>query len=169
METIAVYWESKIRTYGFNLYEKLTLCQITLPPGAMGTLGQVLRNPGDDDAVFRLVWAQTDNSGRLKFFFLYNDAHPNWLHSFMGCFQGSGSGIGPVVRTVVDAISFQGPHFGDRHGIMDFTHNALAHGQVPILAATCSVATIYLVLPAGWGRHALAQLSEAFEIPKSVK
>jgi hypothetical protein len=168
VETIAVYWESKIRTYGFDLYERLTLCQITLPPRAMGTLGQALRNPGDDGAVFRLVWAQTDNSGRLKFYFLYNDAHPNRLHSFVGCFQGSGNGIGPVVRTAVDVIGFQGPHFGDRHGILDFTHNALAHGQVPILAVTCSVATIYLVLPTGRGRDALAQLSEAFEVPKSI-
>jgi len=52
---------------------------------------------------------------------------------------------------------------------MDFTYKALAHGQMPLLAATCSLATIYLVLPAGWGRKTQAILSEAFEIPKSVK
>ena len=56
-----------------------------------------------------------------------------------------------------------------RYGIMDFTYKALAHGQVPLLAATCSVATIYLVLPAGWGRKTQVILNEAFEIPRSVK
>jgi hypothetical protein len=169
METIAVYWESKIRTYGFNLLEKLTLCQITLSPGAMGALGKALIIAGDDGAVFRLVWAETDNPDQLRFFLLCDDMDWNRLRLFMERYERPGSGVAPISRTVVDVICFQGPHFGDRHGIMGFTYKALTHGQVPLLAATCSVATIYLVLPAGWGGKAQVILSEAFEIPKSVK
>lgn len=169
METIAIYWESKIRTYGFNLLEKLTLCQIPLPPAEAGNLGKALQIPGDDDAAFRLAWAQTDPADHIKFFLLCDDHHWSRLRPFIDRCERPGNGVGPMVRTVVDAICFQGPHFGDRYGIMDFTFKALAHGQVPLLAATCSVATVYLVLPAGWGPRAHAVLTEAFEIPKSVK
>jgi len=169
METMAVYWESKIRTYGFNLLERLFLCQITLLPGEMGVLGKALQIPGDDDAVFRLVWAQTGEPDQLKFFLLCDDSYLNRLSFFMQKCKRTDGGVVPMVRTGVDVICFQGPHFGDRYGIMDFTYKALAHGQVPLLAATCSVATIYLVLPAGWGRKTQVILNEAFEIPRSVK
>ncbi len=169
METIAVYWESKIRTYGFNLLEKLILYQVSLPPGEIETLGKALLIAGDENAVFSLVWAQTDNPDQLKFFLLCHDNYLNRLRLFKKSLQRPGGSTVPMVRTVVDAVCFQGPHFGDRHGIMDFTYKALALGQVPLLAATCSLASIYLVLPAGWGRQTQAILSEAFEIPKSVK
>ncbi|MBI5063683.1 MAG: hypothetical protein HZB87_09550, partial [Desulfatitalea sp.] len=52
---------------------------------------------------------------------------------------------------------------------MDFTYRALAEGPVPLLGVVCSVASIYLVVPAGWGGKAQALLVAAFEIPKSVK
>jgi hypothetical protein len=169
LETIAVYWESKIRTYGFNFLEKLTLCQMTLPTENLGVFGKALQIQGGDDAAFRLVWAQTENADQIRFFLLCNDNHWNRLRPLIDQFERIGSGMAPMVQNVVDAICFQGPHFGDRSGIMDFTYQALANGRVPLQASTCSVATIYLVLPAGWGRRAQGILTEAFEIPTSVK
>ncbi len=170
LETIAVYREPIIRTYGFNLFEKLTLYQITLPFGEMDILGKANQTQYENDAIFRSVWGQTDTSDQTKIFLLCKDIPWNRLRPLMDCCETPDNSMGPIVQTEeVDVVCFQGPHFGDRCGIMDFTYKALAHGQIPLKAVTCSVATIYLVLPAGWGQKTQSILTEAFEIPTSAK
>jgi hypothetical protein len=71
-------------------------------------------------------------------------------------------------RTAVDLVFFQGPHFGDRYGILDFTIRALG-ADVTLLGTVCATATIYLVLPSGQGRKAKEILHGAFEIPVAAE
>jgi hypothetical protein len=168
LETIAVYWEPIIRTYGFNLIEKLPLYRLSLPVDEIGSLGKALQLQGDD-AAFRLVWATSDSPDQLHFFLLCSDRYKNELLPFMGHPKSSGCNLGQRGPTAQDIVFFQGPHFGDRSGIMNFTYEAIAHDQIPIRATACSVATIYLVVPAGWGRKTQDILTGAFEIPTSVK
>jgi len=160
METIAVYWESKIRTYGFNLFEDVGLHQIDLQADDLASWAGILQSVTDHEAGFRLVWCQRETPGPFTFFLV--------------CNENTWRGLQPMpashpAKQKTDVICFHGPHFGDRYGIMDFTYTALAAGPVPLLGVVCSVASIYLVVPAGWGAKAQALLAAAFEIPKSVK
>ncbi len=166
METIAVYWESKIRTYGFHLLEGLCLCRIDLTSGDCARWGESLQALSELGPSFRLVWSQADLPDTIRFFLLCDEIHWGTVSTFLT--RQAGIGLQPWTKhdTAVDVIYFQGPHFGDRYGILDFTHQALAPENVPVLATVCSVATIYLVLPTGWGGRARKLLVEAFDIPR---
>ncbi len=168
METIAVYWEPVIRTYGFNLLEKQVLCQVDLPMDCLSVWHRSLENLNDNEIGFRLVWSHAQQSGDLKFFMLCDDMQwhrlrPFWETLAKACFDKM-----TITNTEAEAVFFQGPHFGDRYGIMDYTYKALTAVQVPLLAATCSAASIYLVVPTGWGRKTQNVLGKAFEIPSQV-
>ncbi len=164
METIAVYWESKIRTYGFNLFEDVGLHRIDVQAEDLMSWAGMLQATAEDEAGFRLVWCQREPQGLITFFLVCNDAA--WSGPSPPDTQTPAP---PTTRTPADVICFQGPHFGDRYGIMDFTYQALAEAEVPLLGVVCSVASIYLVMPAGWGGKAQSLLKAAFEIPKSVR
>jgi hypothetical protein len=165
METIAVYWEPIIRTYGFHELEGLVLCQTSAPPEAAGQWGRMFQALPEIDPAFRLVWAQSEDGDRITLFMLCDRTHWRKIEPFWPRHAGQRIDGGDPSEQTVDLVYFQGPHFGDRYGIMDFTYKALARGKVPLLSAACSVATIYLVFPAGWGSKARVLLSAAFEIP----
>jgi len=169
METIAVYWEPRIRTYGFFLCEGLRMCRIDVAPEEMGAWGQAFESMAEQGPAFQLVWAQYGHGDAIRFFLLCDETHWSRLIPFLErqLVVGNVSMTGDPTR--VDVLFFQGPHYGDRYGVLDFTLTPLVEAQIPILAVACSVATIYLVLPSGWGGQAKALLTEAFEIPRHVR
>lgn len=168
METIAVYWESRIRTYGFNLVEGLRMCRVGVVPANMGAWGEALQSMVDHEPAFRLVWAQTGASESVKFFLLCDNNHWSRVQPFLKRHTDLGTIDEMREADKADLLFFQGPHYGDRYGVLDFTLAPLSKAGVPLVAIACSVATIYLVLPAGEGERAKAILSASFEIPHSV-
>lgn len=76
-------------------------------------------------------------------------------------------GLGPLeVEAPVALLFFQGPHYGDRHGIADTALRALEdHGLAP-LASACSQSCIYLVLPDAEAEEGESALSAVFLIPR---
>ena len=168
METIAVYWESTIRTYGFNLFDGLRLSRIGVAPADMGAWGEALQSMADHEPAFRLVWAQAGTPKSVKFFLLCDDNHWSRVQPFLERHRQLGT-IGEMQAVErVDLLFFQGPHYGDRYGVLDFTLAPLTKAGTPLLAIACSVATIYLVLPAGEGAAAKRILSSSFEIPTNA-
>lgn len=162
METIAVYWESKIRTYGINLLEGLFLYRFALPSARAGQKGGKGLADAPHSSTFQLVWAQSEPIERMRICVVCDENNCQNIHSELI----SGHGPVPCEQIPVDILWFQGPHFGDRYGIMDFTLQALAPHHVPIVGSVCAMATVYLVLPDGWGRTAADILNGAFEIPR---
>jgi hypothetical protein len=164
METIAIYRESIISTYGFNLLERLTMGHVEVTFDQLKQWDAFLRDIAPEPA-FRLVWAQSRRPNGIKFYLLCDD---NQWHKadpfFLRCTEDK-AGTWRRHTEAVDLLFFQGPHFGDRYGIMDYTHQALSDKQIPVLAAVCSVATIYLVLPGGRGETAKNELTCVFNIP----
>lgn len=167
METIAVYWEPIIRTYGFQFREGLVWHTLRLPLDRLDEWSRGLQGLGDPAATFQLTWARLDPESSMTVALVCEPAHwprirPIWTGSAAFDVGGASSEI------LVDLVWFHGPHFGDRYGIMDFTYQVLNRGRIPLLAAICSVASIYLVLPAGQGATTRTLLAGAFEIPTAV-
>lgn len=165
METIAIYRESTIRTYGFHLLEGVTLCRIDLAAHQLARWGRVMQEIADPGPSFRLVWAQAEGTNGFKFYALCDDKQKMHAAQFPGCGAEPEADDWTYHTMPVDLLFFQGPHFGDRYGILSFVQKTLAARQVPQLASVCSVATIHLVFPVGWGASAKDVLSHAFEIP----
>jgi hypothetical protein len=164
METIAIYWEEKIRTYGINLLEGLVLGRIVLPIGRMGQQSGMLQPPDASEPMFRLVWAQSEPPDQIRICLVCDEIHCQMVHPALILEHCDAE---PFEWKSVDLVYFQGPHFGDRYGITDFALRALAPHQVPLLGTVCAMTTVYFVLPSGWGRTACDALTLAFEIPKT--
>lgn len=165
METIAVYFEPVIRTYGFNLKENLFLCQLTFKTKNLGSWGRKLRALAKLSVNFHLVWACPLKLGEIKFFLLCDDECRDDVIKFIKNQKISEISEYIQCESAMELIYFQGPHFGDRYGIADFTLAALHQQKIPIKAMACSGAAVYLVFSHFQGTKAKAALSNAFEVP----
>jgi hypothetical protein len=168
METIAIYSESIISTYGFNLLERLIVGHVEVRFDQLKRWGALLQDIAHEPA-FRLVWAQRRGLDRINFYLLCDDNQWHKLEPFFDQCEQNKAGPWRRQAQAADLLFFQGPHYGDRYGIMDYTHQALADRKIPVLAAVCSVATIYLVVPAGRGETAKSELTRVFNIPKQKR
>lgn len=159
MDTTAVFWESKIKTYGFELDKDLTLVRFEIPLTEFERCGVMLASLGDLDIGFRLVLGQIldDRSMSLS---LVVDRMPR---------NSKLSGLGTVLSVAsTELIAFHGPHYGDRPGIIYNALKVLSLKRISMVAAGCSVSSIYLALKSGLGERALDVLMNHFKTPDRI-
>ena len=165
METIAVYWEQRPKTYGFREVPDLSLLNIGIRPEAMPQWGLWLIELADLDIGFHLILAKFSAHRKLHLYILLEKYRADRVCAYIekridGCFETDFRMDYPV-----DLISFQGPHFGDRYGIADTAFKALDAEGIPILLTVCSGAAVYMVLPGNMLHAARPLLAQAFELP----
>lgn len=165
METIAVYWEAKVRTYGFQVQEKLAVLQMDVATGSLGAWARQLAAIEEADTSYRWLLAQPGEIGRISLWVICEAANIVKLKHFVETCSPAGLDFKAELFAPVDVLFFQGPHYGDRYGIADFTLKALQTHKIPLLAMICCVNSVNLVLPVQWGGKAKALLSEEFVIP----
>jgi aspartokinase len=165
LETKAAYHESRIKTYGFQRTAGLSLVKITVRSGDLEALGEAFYRLGEEEVGFLLVFSQRRGQ-TLEVCLVVTAQWARVIEKRMGEFLG---GADDAVQPGVPAemVFFQGPHFGDRHGILEAAVKGLAARRVKVTAAVCSGSCIYLVLPEGKSEAAVAALSEVFEIPRA--
>jgi hypothetical protein len=164
METIAIYREDIIKTYGLAERTGLCLATIDLPIIRMDQWGSGLM-----DGIARsglslvLFMAQPEGTETLRLYILMEGpqqdlARPSVLReTFPGPWR---------FYPAAELIAFQGPHYGDRYGIAGAALKALNAQDVPILGLICSGASVYLITPEGKAGEARRALGEAFMIPE---
>ena len=165
METIAVYWEPKPKTYGFKEVFDLSLVTIEIKPEKMLQWGLWLMELADLNIGFQLILAKYSADRELRLYILLEKL---WVGSLLSYFDKKinlDSEKDFYLKSPVELISFQGPHFADRYGIADSAFKALDNHGIPILIAACSGAAVYIVLPENKLHKARFFLSEAFEVP----
>ena len=62
-----------------------------------------------------------------------------------------------------------GPHFGDRYGIVSELLTSLSDRQVHLLALSCTIASISGVVPTRQFEPALKAIQNCFDVPALVK
>jgi aspartokinase len=168
VETIAVYWEPKIKTYGFQEVLDQSLLEIEFEGMQMAAWGSGFEQMGEAGVGFRLVLAHyLGNRGfrmHLVFERQWEDKIPELIKRIFS--QNTLDAV--RITSPVEVIFFHGPHFGDRYGIADSVFKALARKDVPVLAAGFSGSSVYLVLPGGTVQRARMLLEEAFEVPQTI-
>ncbi|MFO8164916.1 MAG: ACT domain-containing protein [Thermodesulfobacteriota bacterium] len=162
METIAVYWESRIKTYGFQRIPDLALIEFSCHLSEIKFLGEILSQSRLD--IFRPKFTMAQE--------LDNQI------SFILCLPNEeGQDLWETIKKIskvnlqryiypVGIIFFHGPHFGDRYGIAEAMFSTLAKADVKILSSGCSSASVYLVLDQNDMDKAEKGLSETFEVAK---
>ena len=166
LETRAAYWESRIKTYGFQRVTGLSLFEMTVHTERIEALGRAFCRMGEAGVGFHLVCSQASSQG-LEVLLLAPAQCTKVIEEHL---QELVEGPGKVTGRILPAemVFFQGPHFGDRYGIVDTTLRALAAKGIQMTAMACSGSCIYLVVAEGRSEEAVLALSEAFEIPKAV-
>ena len=165
METIAVYWEPRPKTYGFKEVFDLSLVTIKIKLEEMSQWGLWLMELADLNIGFHLILAKYSIDRDLRLYILLEKLWADSLLSYVDKKINLDSEKDFYLRSPVELISFQGPHFADRYGIADSAFKALDNQGIPILIAACSGAAVYIVLPENKLHEARFFLNEAFEVP----
>lgn len=167
METIAIYWEPRIKTYGLQVATGLTLLELVLSPEQLAQWGDRLQRLVDPAGKFRFVLLQNYRDSELKFYVVFQQKQND---SIITHFQNEipvKAESALKVTSPVDLVYFQGPHFSERFGIANAIFSCLFRHEISILAAGLSGSSVYLVLPAGTADRAKSLLAEDFEIPQN--
>ncbi|MBW2623026.1 MAG: hypothetical protein JRD68_08995 [Deltaproteobacteria bacterium] len=147
METIAIYKEKPIRTYGLQTVTDLCMVRIESPLEGLDELGLRLMKLGEKSVSFSLSFSQYSSRGFLRMYLLCRRESEDTLQSILGHPDNQAANIQVLINSPVEMIHFHGPHFGDRYGIAHTALNALREHEIPILAANCSAATMYIIFP----------------------
>jgi len=163
-ETRAVYGEPQIKTYGFQVVKNLALYSYRLPADLPAEWTRAIKRIEDEATRFHLLQAQLRESFELDLQLLCEPEQGAPLARRIAA-EIPAAGDRLLVTAPVELIFFQGPHFGDRFGIADFTYKALEEKTDVLLAAVFACASIYLMLPEGAADEARTRLAAAFRIP----
>ena len=148
-ETRATYEEEKIKTYGITLVTGLTLSHHVVSLANLAEFGQKIQSVAGKEGRFFHTLASMGSPGQVHFSLLTD---PSMV---IACGHSCPA----------DFLSFQGPHFGDRHSIISRAIHCLSQGRVPLLQTGCTGAHIGIVVPRGQGKMAKKTLQDVFDCP----
>ena len=167
METAAVYWESKVRIYGFTERLGLSLFTLVLPVERLGNWGEVMQALAEDHAPFELVFFQKTGTDLLKCCLVFEEKSGDFQRRLIEKAVQNEAATSFHVDFPVELISFHGPHFQDRYGIAEAAFAALKKVDFPLLAVGCTGTSVYIVLPEKKAQPAAQLLAETFIIPRA--
>ncbi len=168
METAAIYWEPKIKTYGFSESINLSLIKLIIKIEQISEWGFYITELANLGVSFNLVLIQYLNNKILVIYLLCQRKLEIKIQKYITDQMQAGIGESVQIKSPVELIYFHGPHFGDRNGIIDSVFRVLSIENIPILVSGCSGASIHLVLPEKGIKKAKPFLINVFEVPQSV-
>jgi hypothetical protein len=164
-QTMAVYREPKIKTYGFQVTTDLSLIELKVPAQRITSLGLTIYELGEVPVGFHLVAAQSSGGEICRMYFLIPQDLERHVLERVRMAEGLKENENVFVVSPSELLHFQGPHYGDRYGIAEGTFKTLALGSVPVLLAACSHSCVYLVLPETGAQEGERCLAKVFEVP----
>lgn len=155
------FHEEIITIYDFEYRAGLDLWRAKLPLGKLRDFAAFLSSL--DSSGLRmpfLVSASPSGEENISFSFLFEAAHHDIIEQTPA---GTSSGLfrlGPV-----SVFFLHGPHFGDRYGIANALVKSLRGAGVPLLALSCAVSSISLVVRSGDSDQTIRALDSVFKTP----
>ncbi|MCK5515683.1 MAG: hypothetical protein KAI39_02325 [Desulfobulbaceae bacterium] len=167
METIAVYWESKVKVYSITHVTDLSLINLAFPIKATEELGKALMDLEDSVQRFELVTQDYVNSTLCQMNLFYDQSKQENAEKRMRKWAEK---MQATVTSVshLELIYLHGPHFQERFGIVDIVFSAFKDDNIKIITAGCAGTTIYLAVPDKTAVPATRILRQKFIIPATV-
>lgn len=170
METIAVYWEPKIKTYGIAQKTGLCMVSMTTPLNPTVKVLETLEaHPGLSETLVLISAGPHPDKG-LRTCLVFDGSVTSMENQPDPFRQLAGNTLEDhrlEIVPEVEIIYFHGPHYGDRYGIASTVFTALMAADVPLLASACSASSIYLVVPKGQTAAARSALSHDVVVPQT--
>lgn len=162
METIAVYWEQPIKTYGFQKVTDLVLVEFSYPLKEIRSLGRTLSQDALQKVKAEFIIVQESGESISITLCLSEKEYKDFWVSV-----ADAPGSTPCKYTFpVGIIYFHGPHFGDRYGIAEATFSTLSEADIEIVASGCSASSVFVVLAQDDIARAENVLNHTFEVAK---
>jgi aspartokinase len=166
-EVVATYQEKKPKVYGLEIYEGQNLLQIKLNGAKITHVGASFRS------FARLSLNLT--------FLATSPSHEQGKDIVAFCLPTSqGETYGRVITKIAPDVDFQavpsvvlfsmnGPHFGDRFGIISELCASFWARRVDLVALSCTVASVTGIVPHHQCEPALAAIQERFDVPSVTR
>ncbi len=165
-EVVASYQEQRPKVYGLEYYEGQDFIEIRMSRKNIGSVGASFRGfarsglslvffasgpteEGEDVLAFCLPASQSQTYGRIV--------------------QRIAPELDIKGVSSVTIFSMNGPHFGDRYGIVSEFLDSLARRRVRVLALSCTIASISGVVQSAQFESALRTIRERFDVPSITK
>ena len=164
VETVAQYWEPRIKIYGSTLKQRMHACALNISTDAFGDVVSALSKscPVSTFQMFSLVPERSRNNYTML---LVVDLRKD-LHTWeLFCQQLNRIGGVRSDCKPVDVLYLHGPHFQDRYGVAALAVAALDKGSIDFSCLNCTGTSIFLVAKADEGEKALESLAEVFIVP----
>ncbi|MFW6115196.1 MAG: hypothetical protein ACOC6E_02740 [Thermodesulfobacteriota bacterium] len=159
METVAVYWESKIKTYGFERISELALIELSCSLPSVKSLAEMLTGDEMQGLNPSFIMAQ-ESEGALSFVFCMTEKQGM---QFYAALEQRPSSFSCRYIYPVGIIFFYGPHFGDRYGIADAAFSAVSKEGIQLIASGCVSSSVYLIMAQDDLSEAEQELRKTFE------
>jgi len=168
LETIAVYWESRIKVYGITGKPGLAMGVLQFPANRTAHWGERIMELEGALQRFELVTCHGADQERMELFLFIEDTGRDIMVKLMNQWLESETAAQFSMKGPVDMVFLHGPHFQDRFGIAETAFSALAKESIPIVLSGCAGTSMYLVHPEGQGAAAMRILTDTFLIPTSA-
>ena len=163
VETVAVYWEPKIRIYGMDVQRGLCHYLLHCPETVLNH--EKWRSLGKNQEKFRLLTAHKEDENTLRCNLLVEKSWRDSLSSDLQTLLADEPTLRLNCDEYVDMVSFHGPHFQDRFGIAERVFTALHEAGISLVLSGCTGTSVHVVVAAGEGDSAARCLEQLCTIP----
>jgi aspartokinase len=166
-EVVASYQEKQPKVYGLEYREGLEFLQVRLESSAVGKIGIALRQLAQVGVNLTFISKNPCIQQKVEELFFCLPSSPDCPNAEMI------NRMAPqvVIDTIspVATFSMNGPHFGDRYGIVGELLRAFKESDVDLLALNCSIASIIGVVPLNQIQPAIWTIKGSFSVPSVTK
>ena len=166
-EVVASYQEKRPKVYGLEYQEGQEFLQIELKSRHMGPLGTALKEFARlGHYLTFLATSPSQGKGQETLYICLptSEEHSNTEIVRREAPEAHVEKISPVAT-----FAMNGPHFGDRYGIVSELLHALKKDGVDLLGLNCTIASIIGVVPSPHIQPTLQAIQGCFEVPTVTK
>ncbi|MEE4241010.1 MAG: hypothetical protein V2I36_06060 [Desulfopila sp.] len=163
VETIAVYWEPKVRIYGMDIQRELTLFRLACHEILFQSSGweELCRT----QSKFRLLNSRIGPQDEIYCGFVVDKNTKERFLEELSRLSQTEQLAQPVALNNVEMISFYGPHFQDRYGIADLVFSTLRENGFSLLISGCTGTSVHLVVPGNQADSVAEFLKNIIAVP----
>jgi aspartokinase len=166
-EVVASYREQRPKVYGLEYYEGQDFIEIKMIRKNMGLMGASFR--GFARSGLNLVFLATAPTAEKGKDILAFCLPASQSRTYGRIVQRIAPEMDIKGASSVTIFSMNGPHFGDRYGIVSEFLASLHNHQVHFLALSCTIASISGVVQSPQFESALKAIQERFDVPSIAK
>ncbi|MBW1782775.1 MAG: hypothetical protein JRL30_18795 [Deltaproteobacteria bacterium] len=166
-EVVASYQEKRPKVYGLEYQDRQAFFQVKLNKARIGSFGTSFK--GFARLGLHLTFLATTpcrEKGKEKIAFCLPVSEDT---SYKQMVNETAPHTDPQSIAPVATFSMNGPHFGDRYGIVSDLLNALEDGDVDLLGLGCTIASITGVVPSSQITSAIEAIKGCFDIPSVIE